>query len=202
MAAARFCLDAICRHVANADSMMAGNCIHLIYLTRQNCVWTIKSACKIDGRFILHGRLDRIVKVEEKRGVFDGAGTTLNGYPLDNGGLCPDVNERRDVVGAVIVLTGDGIQSLKTKGRKSLIKQLRVALCQYFDAVVLPRKWLFLERMPLTAEGKIEQLILKHLLDMDSRKFPYVLEVEKTVDGVELKLNVSEDLIYFPDHFP
>jgi 3-hydroxymyristoyl/3-hydroxydecanoyl-(acyl carrier protein) dehydratase len=112
------------------------------------------------------------------------------------------LTKHRDVVGAVIVLTGDGIQSLKTKGRKSLIKQLRVALYQYFDAVVLPRKWLFLERMPLTAEGKIEQLILKHLLDMDSRKFPYVLEVEKTVDSVELKLNVSKDLIYFPDHFP
>jgi 3-hydroxymyristoyl/3-hydroxydecanoyl-(acyl carrier protein) dehydratase len=37
---------------------------------------------------------------------------------------------------------------------------------------------------------------------MDSRKFPCVLDVEKTVDSVELKLNVSEDLIYFPDHFP
>ena len=55
--------------------------------------------------------------------------------------------------------------------------------------------------MPLTAEGKIEQPILKHLLDMDSRKFPYVLGFEKTGDSVELKLNVPEDLIYFPDHF-
>jgi len=67
--------------------------------------------------------------------------------------------------------------------------------------VVLPRKWLFLERMPLTAEGKIEQSILKHLLDMESRKSPYVLGIDKTGDSLELKLNVPEDLIYFPDHF-
>jgi len=72
---------------------------------------------------------------------------------------------------------------------------------QYFDAVVLPRKWLFLERMLLTPEGKIEQPVLKHFLGMDSRKFPHVLGVEKTGDSAELKLNVPDDLIYFPDHF-
>ncbi len=155
-----------------------------------------------DGRFILHGRLDRIVKVEEKRVSLTELEQRLMTIPWIAEAFTLMLTKHRDVVGAVIVLTGDGIQSLKTKGRKSLIKQLRVALYQYFDAVVLPRKWLFLERMPLTAEGKIEQRILKHLMDMDSRKFPYVLEVEKTVDSVELKLNVSEDLIYFPDHFP
>jgi 3-hydroxymyristoyl/3-hydroxydecanoyl-(acyl carrier protein) dehydratase len=155
-----------------------------------------------DGRFILHGRLDRIVKVEEKRVSLTELEQRLMTMPWIAEAFTLMLTKHRDVVGAVIVLTEDGIQSLKTKGRKALIKQLRAALYQYFDAVVLPRKWLFLERMPLTAEGKIEQRILKHLLDMDSRKLPYVLEDEKTVDSVELKLKVSEDLIYFPDHFP
>jgi len=50
-------------------------------------------------------------------------------------------------------------------------------------------------------EGKVEQRILQHLLDMDSRKFPYVLGIDKTGEGIELKLNVPENLIYFPDHF-
>jgi 3-hydroxymyristoyl/3-hydroxydecanoyl-(acyl carrier protein) dehydratase len=36
---------------------------------------------------------------------------------------------------------------------------------------------------------------------MDSRKLPYVLDVEKTAHAVELKLNVPENLLYFPDHF-
>ena len=70
------------------------------------------------------------------------------------------LTKHRDIVGAVIVLTEDGVQSLKTKGRKPLIKQLRDALYQYFDAVVLPRKWLFLERMLMSSEGKIDQPVL------------------------------------------
>lgn len=155
-----------------------------------------------DGRFILHGRLDRIVKIEEKRLSLTELEQRLMAMPWVAEAFTLRLTKHRDIVGAIIVLTEDGVRSLKTNGRKPLIKQLREALYQYFDAVVLPRKWLFLERMPLTAEGKIEQPILKHLLDMDNRKFPYVLGVEKTGDSVELKLNVPEDLIYFPGHFP
>ena len=154
-----------------------------------------------DGRFILHGRLDRIVKIEEKRVSLTELEQRLIAMPWVAEAFTLMLTKLRDVVGAVVVLTEDGVQLLKTKGRKPLIKQLREALYQYFDAVVLPRKWLFLERMLLTSEGKIEQPILKHLLDMDSRKFPYVLGVEQTGDSVELKLNVPEDLIYFPGHF-
>ena len=154
-----------------------------------------------DGRFILHGRLDRIVKIEEKRLSLKELEDRLMATPWVAEAFTLMLTNHRDVVGAVIVLTEDGVKSLKTKGRKPLIKQFREALCPYFDSVVLPRKWLFLERMLLTAEGKIEHLVLKHLLDMDSRKFPYVLGVEQTGEGVELKLNVPQNLIYFPDHF-
>ncbi|MGR8998449.1 MAG: AMP-binding protein [Gammaproteobacteria bacterium] len=154
-----------------------------------------------NGQFMLRGRLDRIVKIEEKRLSLTELEQRLIAIPWVAETFTLMLTKHRDVVGAVIVLTEEGMLSLKTKGRKPLIKQLREALYQYFDAVVLPRKWLFLERMPLTAEGKIEQSVLKHLLDMDSRKFPYVLGVEKTGDCVELKLKVPDDLIYFPDHF-
>jgi len=154
-----------------------------------------------DGRFILHGRLDRIVKIEEKRLSLTELEQRLIATPWVAEAFTLMLANHRDVVGAVIVFTVDGVQLQKNKGRKQLIRQLREALYQYFDAVVLPRKWLFLELIPLTAEGKIEERILKHLLDMDSRKFPYVLRIEKTGDSVELKLNVPEDLIYFPHHF-
>ena len=154
-----------------------------------------------DGRFILHGRLDRIVKIEEKRLSLPELEQRLVASPWVAEAFALMLAKQRDVVGAVIVLTEDGLQSLKIQGRKPLIKQLRNTLYQYFDAVVLPRKWLFLERMLLTTEGKIDQPILKRLLELDSRKLPCVLGVEKTSDSVELKLTVPEDLVYFPGHF-
>jgi len=36
---------------------------------------------------------------------------------------------------------------------------------------------------------------------MDNRKFPYVLGLKRLAMAFELKLNVPEDLIYFPGHF-
>ena len=150
---------------------------------------------------MLHGRLDRIVKIEEKRVSLTEMEQHLMAIPWVAEAFTLMLTRHRDIVGAVIVLTDDGVQLLKTKGRKPLIKQLREALYQNFDAVVLPRKWLFLERMLMSAEGKIEQPVLKHLLDMDSRKFPHVIGIDKTGDSVELKLNVPEELIYFPGHF-
>jgi len=154
-----------------------------------------------DGRFILQGRLDRIVKIEEKRLSLTELEQRLMAIPWVAEAFALVLTKHRDVVCAVIVLNEEGVQSLKTKGRKPLIKQLRNELYRYFDAVVLPRKWLFLEQMLLTSEGKIEQPVLKHLLDMDSKRFPYVLGINKAGEGIELKLNVPEDLIYFPDHF-
>mgnify|MGYP003392463124 CR=1 FL=1 len=155
-----------------------------------------------DGRFLLRGRLDRIVKIEEKRVSLTAMEQRLLTVPGVAEAFVLMLTRRRDAVGAVIVLTDDGLRSLKTTGRKPLIQPLRNALYHDFDAVVLPRKWLFLERMPLTAEGKIEHAVLRQLLDLDTKKFPYVLGIEKTGDSVELKLRVPEDLIYFPGHFP
>ncbi|MDD1628179.1 MAG: AMP-binding protein [Methylococcaceae bacterium] len=175
--------------------------LHSPYLQISQIQLDDKISLLDDGRFILHGRLDRIVKIEEKRLSLTELEQRLMALPWVAETFTLLLTKHRDVVGAVIVLTKDGVQLLKTKGRKPLIKELRNALYQYFDAVVLPRKWLFLERMLLTSAGKIEQPVLKHLLDMDGRKFPYVLGVEKTGDSVELKLNVPEELIYFPGHF-
>ena len=112
---------------------------------------------------MLHGRLDRIVKIEEKRVSLTELEQRLMAIPWVAEAFTLMLTKHRDVVGAVIVLTDDGLQSLKTKGRKPLIKQLREALYQYFDAVVLPRKWLFLERMLLTTRGQNRTAYFKTL---------------------------------------
>jgi 3-hydroxymyristoyl/3-hydroxydecanoyl-(acyl carrier protein) dehydratase len=104
-------------------------------------------------------------------------------------------------VGAVIVLTEAGAEQLNSIGRNAFIKQLRAQLHNWFDAVVLPRKWLIVNSMPLTTQGKINQLLLKILLDTDTQKLPIVQSVSVTDNSVQLTLKVPEELIYFPDHF-
>jgi 3-hydroxymyristoyl/3-hydroxydecanoyl-(acyl carrier protein) dehydratase len=154
-----------------------------------------------DGRFILHGRLDRIVKIEEKRLSLSELERRLTDTPWVADTFTVTIAKSRDVVGAAVVLTEAGFECLKTAGRHALIRQLRTLLYQWFDAVVLPRKWLLLDSMPLTAQGKIDQQLLNALLDTDNQKLPQVQGVCATPNTVELTLRVPEDLIYFPDHF-
>ncbi|MDO9046312.1 MAG: AMP-binding protein [Methylobacter sp.] len=154
-----------------------------------------------DGRFMLHGRSDRIVKIEEKRLSLVELEQRLMSEPWIDDAHALVIAKSRDVVAAVIVLSQQGVKQLKSQGRNQLIRQLRKTLGQWFEAVVLPRKWLFVNTMPLTTQGKIKQPLLKSLLDFDSRKLPQVLSLDVAPDSARLGLKVPEDLLYFPDHF-
>ena len=150
---------------------------------------------------MLHGRSDRIVKIEEKRLSLVELEQRLMSEPWIDDAHALVITKHRDVVAAVVVLSQQGLEQLAIQGRNRLIRQLRKTLEPWFESVVLPRKWLFVNTMPLTSQGKIDQQLLKSLLDFDNRKLPQVLSLEMTPDGVRLGLRVPEDLLYFPDHF-
>jgi acyl-coenzyme A synthetase/AMP-(fatty) acid ligase/3-hydroxymyristoyl/3-hydroxydecanoyl-(acyl carrier protein) dehydratase len=154
-----------------------------------------------DGRFILHGRKDRIVKIEEKRLSLSELERRLMDTLWIADAFTLTMLKNREMVGAAIVLTESGLEQLTAIGRNAFIKQLRAQLHNWFDAVVLPRKWLILNSIPLTAQGKINQPLIKALIDTDSQKLPQVQRVSVTANSVELMLKVPEELIYFPDHF-
>ena len=114
------------------------------------------------------------------------------------------IQNNRDVIAAVIVLTQKGQAYQVTEGRSALIKHLRKELERWFEPVVLPRKWLFANAMPLTMQGKIDQALIVNLLADNQKKLPHLLGLKLTPDIVELGLKVPQvqDLVYFPEHFP
>jgi acyl-CoA synthetase (AMP-forming)/AMP-acid ligase II/3-hydroxymyristoyl/3-hydroxydecanoyl-(acyl carrier protein) dehydratase len=175
--------------------------LHSPYLTTDSIALDDQISLQEDGRFILLGRLDRIVKIEEKRLSLSELERHLTDIPWIADAFTVTLAKNREVVGAALVLTGAGVEQLKTEGRNAFIKHMRAQLHQWFDAVVLPRKWLMLDRLPLTAQGKIDQHVLKALLDTDNQKLPQVQSVGMSASRVELALKVPEDLIYFPGHF-
>jgi acyl-CoA synthetase (AMP-forming)/AMP-acid ligase II/3-hydroxymyristoyl/3-hydroxydecanoyl-(acyl carrier protein) dehydratase len=154
-----------------------------------------------DGRFTLHGRLDRIVKIEGKRLSLSELERRLTNTPWVADAFTVSLAKSREVVGAAVVCNDAGCEYLRTAGRNTLVRHMRTLLNEWFDAVVLPRKWLFLDSLPMTAQGKIDQYLIKLLLDTDNQKLPQVQSVYATTGGVELTLKVPDDLIYFPDHF-
>jgi acyl-CoA synthetase (AMP-forming)/AMP-acid ligase II len=154
-----------------------------------------------NGRFILHGRLDRIVKVEEKRLSLAELEQRLLATPWIDEAHAVVINKNRDIVAVALVLNQQGVYQLTTEGRVALIRRLRKVLAGWFEPVLLPRKWLFVNTIPLTKQGKIDQPLLKSLLDFDSQKFPQALHLQTMADEIQLGLKVLKELAYFPDHF-
>ncbi len=155
-----------------------------------------------DGRFVLTGRSDRIVKVEEKRLSLDELEQTLNqsGWVVQSYTLL--LTNKRDRIGAVVVLTETGKEHLRQHGRGMMIKQLRKLLMDYFESLVLPRKWLFMQSMPVSAQGKIDSDLLLQLLTLDLEKFPQIQYAMLQRNQAELQVRIQERLVYFNGHFP
>ena len=155
-----------------------------------------------NGHFALLGRLDRIVKVEEKRLSLDQLEQTLNAFDWIQQSYTLLLADKRDKIAAVLVLTETGKAFLQQQGRGELIKTLRKQLMQGFESVVLPRKWLFIQSLPLTVQGKINRELLVQLLSQDTTRFPQILVCDYQDEAVDLQLRVPPGLVYFSGHFP
>jgi len=158
-----------------------------------------------DGRFRLLGRLDRVVKIEEKRLSLPEMEARLGAHPwVEAAALVPLVG-RRQSVGAVLVLGKEGRERLRADGRRVVTQALRKHLARYFDAVLLPRHWRFPDRLPTDARGKLPVAALAALFagDDGGPLFPEVVRVD--TDGVhraELDLCVTPEIAHFAGHFP
>lgn len=155
-----------------------------------------------DGRFLLLGRQDRIVKIEEKRLSLTAVEQRLQESPWIAEAFALLLVRHRDVVGVAAVLNDCGTARLQEQGRNTLIKHLRSTLAGSFEAVSLPRKWLFMNSLPQTAQGKVNQRQLTALMNTDTQNFPKVLAADINAASVRLKIGVPKELSYFPDHFP
>jgi acyl-CoA synthetase (AMP-forming)/AMP-acid ligase II/3-hydroxymyristoyl/3-hydroxydecanoyl-(acyl carrier protein) dehydratase len=157
-----------------------------------------------DGRFRLLGRLDRIVKIEEKRLSLPEMEARLDAHAwLDAAAVVP-LAGRRQSLGAVLVLNGEGRQQLATTGRRALAQALRRHLAGYFEAVLLPRHWRFVDRLPINERGKISHAALAALFSTGARPvlLPAVFGVRReSGDRIVVDLQASASLEYFAGHF-
>jgi acyl-coenzyme A synthetase/AMP-(fatty) acid ligase/3-hydroxymyristoyl/3-hydroxydecanoyl-(acyl carrier protein) dehydratase len=153
------------------------------------------------GGFRLLGRLDRIVKIEEKRISLPMLEQALSRHPY--------VTEARlgAVAGAprlaaLIALSALGLHALRNGGRKALIDALRAHLAAGFESLAIPRTWRFFPQLPSNAQGKLP----RHAFEAAAGPRPLAPEaVEQPghADGERrYTLEIPYDLAYFSGHFP
>ncbi|MCP1474057.1 acyl-coenzyme A synthetase/AMP-(fatty) acid ligase/3-hydroxymyristoyl/3-hydroxydecanoyl-(acyl carrier protein) dehydratase [Pseudomonas sp. EB276 TE3739] len=155
-----------------------------------------------DGRFELLGRLDRIVKLEEKRISLPMLEQALVAHDWVAEARLGIVQENRASLGALLVLSESGLFALREHGRRGLTETLRKHLSQHCEALALPRRWRLLRQMPLNSQGKLAQAAVDALLLAARPKAPEVLEQSESAGEWSLQLSVPPDLAYFSGHFP
>ena len=122
-----------------------------------------------DGRFLLKGRSDSIVKIEEKRISM----TEVENRLLQTG-LVNDVkvialsNDVRQYLAAAIVLNEEGKKKFENTEKYLINRYFHDFLMQYFENVVLPKKWRFVEELPVDAQGKKHKVEIEALFEKTS----------------------------------
>ncbi|VXC13454.1 AMP-binding protein [Pseudomonas sp. 8Z] len=155
-----------------------------------------------DGRFVLRGRLDRIVKLEEKRISLPMIEQALIGHGWVADARLGVIQEGRAFLGAVLALSPEGLHVLRNQGRRTLTETLRKHLAEHCETIALPRRWRLLLELPYSSQGKLAQSQIDTLLAA-SRPTRGVPSSSEERDGEWLlQLPVPPDLAHFTGHFP
>lgn len=121
-----------------------------------------------DNKFLLLGRNDRIVKLEEKRISLDEIETFLNQLDSISECLAIVVKAKRTVIGCVVILSPNGRENYKKQGKKQLVSQIKLLMRDRFESVTIPKKWRFLDAIPVNAQSKIDHPLLQQLFSENS----------------------------------
>jgi acyl-coenzyme A synthetase/AMP-(fatty) acid ligase len=156
-----------------------------------------------DGRLQLGKRVDRIVKLEEKRVSLTAIEEALVRVAGVTDAACFVHAGVRDFVYAVVALDSSAYRSLYSLGRRKYVQQLRAALLAHVDRIGVPRKWRFVDALPTNLQGKVTPIELAPLFEHDAAKLPVVRGLAmRDVDEAMLTLYVPPYLTYFDGHFP
>ncbi|NLC92184.1 MAG: acyl-CoA synthetase, partial [Treponema sp.] len=119
-----------------------------------------------DNKFLLKGRSDSIVKIEEKRISM----TEIENRLLETG-LIEDVkvvammNDVRQYLAAAIVLNEKGKEKFNGTEKFLINRYFHDFLLKYFENVVLPKKWRFLDKLPVDVQGKKHKIEIQALFE-------------------------------------
>ncbi|CAJ0802758.1 Acetyl-coenzyme A synthetase [Ralstonia mannitolilytica] len=154
------------------------------------------------GRFILRGRLDRVVKVDGKRVSLPEMEDWLGTHPfVARAAATLLAGASRERLGALVALTPAGVEALRTQGRVALAKTLRRHLSAYTEPTLIPRRWRFCMALPVDARGKLPASAVAAAFRPGAEGFETLAHVSDA-EGDHYELRVSPSLIHFEGHFP
>jgi len=107
-----------------------------------------------DGRFILMGRLDSVVKIEGKRISLPEVENRITESGLVSDVCVIPLEETRQFLAAAIVFNAKGQEQFAGLEKNDINKYWRDYLLKYFENLVIPKRWRYLDALPVDSQGK------------------------------------------------
>ena len=169
-------------------------------------IYTGDCAAAIDphdlkSQFQLKGRMDRIVKLEEKRLSLDAIEHKIQALEqIEQCVVLLTQFEQRQILACVVVLSEAGKREYQQQPKSKFVAELKQLLKLKLEGIAIPRAWRFLSELPLNAQSKLNKPYLASLFHpMD---LPVILAQYQTADSAEFKLEFPIELTPFKGHFP
>lgn len=153
-----------------------------------------------ESSFELLGRADRIVKVEEKRVSLDELDARLREHAWVADARTVPLPGARTLLGAALELNAAGREQLQRCGRRALGNALREHLLQFFERVLLPRKWRYVAQLPGNSQGKIARDQLLALFE-PAPELPGAVLWQSAAEQC-IAIDLAPDDAAFAGHFP
>jgi len=155
-----------------------------------------------DGRFLLKGRADSIVKIEEKRISLPEVENRLKSTGLVQDVRVVPMSGKRQYLAAAIVLNAAGRAQFKEQPKLEINNFFKKHLAQFIENTVSPKKWRYLEELPQDTQGKIKMRDIQALFNVPESQNFKILKMHREPGMVSLKLVFPADSDFYNGHFP
>ena len=127
--------------------------------------------CK-NGKFLLKGRADSVVKIEEKRVSLVEMENRLGGTGLVADCSVVLVNENPQIpyLAAAVVLNDEGKKKFAGQAEEDADQYFCSCLLKFFEKAVLPKKFRYLEKIPADSQGKKKKSEIQGLFSAKNAK--------------------------------
>lgn len=147
-----------------------------------------------DG-FIVKGRNDRIVKIQEKRISLDEIERDLNQSNLVKKSYCLKLDDK---LCSAIILNNEGEKLLENFGKLELVKAIKKSAPLN---IITPKKWRFLTNLPTNERGKIDSARIGEWFNTNVT-YPNIIKLENDGLNAEISLIFPKNSNFFKGHFP
>jgi acyl-coenzyme A synthetase/AMP-(fatty) acid ligase len=118
-----------------------------------------------NGNFLLKGRADSIVKIEEKRVSLVEVENRIRASGLVQDVCVVALTAPRQCLGAALVLNEEGKNKFKDVSISQRNVYFRNFLADFLEGVAIPKKWRYLDVLPQDLQGKIKSSEIKSLFE-------------------------------------